>query len=936
MKNINSRDAAFALVYDPQAAPVEGKVFAVAWTREVIDVLRQIHKEAEDHERENYEDARLHLPFADLRSRILLLESRWSTLFDHVGLRYFSEGPENPTPWGFLCNADAPSAKKAINQAFSEWVEGALQAYCDQREAFLPGIRRLFELQQLDKVFKFTPMRVQLFPWPATGPAQGAESPFNVSAGFLASRLAGREIFPDLGPVVRIMGGPEANHAEVMTLPRSAEGGRFSLVCEISMQTLPGGMWPLVFVQFKRRRWADTMSSYPKGRTIGGFVIPHELRPDAAFRFSLSRRGGAWNTDLGYRYFEQTLSLAEGYDHERVLQYPCDDRASVLVMVKPDVAEAANSNLNAGVPLVDQGDAFERVAEALADIGLRRFEDFAEVTPPRFKPAKLDILKAEITLSHLLEGYEQDADEEGGEESGDATGLASSSSIGKRIEAVTGSPSERFYKDEPKLGTDPKVTAAIRTLVAETAYGSDSRRRVIYLVTDTTEDIGWIKAAANAIFGDTLQVVSMPLPAGTHGPAELLPMAEGSNRARFDARLRTWETFVAEQNIPSGAMVLVQAAKLYAQVGGGKRKLDHWVNKPAARKAFAIAGCTVQYLLPSETGRIDKFQPRVQAALLDLVFGHGGLVWGLPQSSKAMFTDPATRPRWVAGIGSLQLTTEWNKNATVLVATRMECATGKAWVRFGHHEAQMVVSDWMPFDEGATYVASRRLALPQKVDARRAAFARFVTETLNDIHQLDPNAVVFIDSTRTAKLGGGWLSDRNITGGPLTVAPDTLVHERWPGLRLLRIRSQAPSMGQEKIHQDLEAGGRKIKTWTTTPKLFQVKNTPAPTFWSLAKQAGHPKRGVSCYRTVMLPNPKRTEDIPGPVAAFLPRAKDQHANPRAIELVVLQHQPADNAMHLAAFAQALRAGMLTAQNERWVSSPSPLQIIDALAQYMRV
>lgn len=142
-------------------------------------------------------------------------------------------------------------------------------------------------------------------------------------------------------------------------------------------------------------------------------------------------------------------------------------------------------------------------------------------------------------------------------------------------------------------------------------------------------------------------------------------------------------------------------------------------------------------------------------------------------------------------------------------------------------------------------------------------------------------------------------------------------------------------MGQEKIHRNLEVDGQHVRTWTTTPRLFRVGDTPAPTFWSLAKPTGHYKRGASCYRAIMLPNTKPIADHPGLVRAFPARAKDQHANPRAIEIVVLQLQPEDNPTQLAAFAQALRAGMLTALNERWVSSPSPLQIIDALAQYMR-
>ena len=55
-----------------------------------------------------------------------------------------------------------------------------------------------------------------------------------------------------------------------------------------------------------------------------------------------------------------------------------------------------------------------------------------------------------------------------------------------------------------------------------------------------------------------------------------------------------------------------------------------------------------------------------------------------------------------------------------------------------------------------------------------------------------------------------------------------------------------------------------------------------------------------------------------------------------MEVVILQKQPGDDNIQLASFAQHLRAGMLTARNERWVTTPSPLRIIDKLAEYMKV
>lgn len=918
---IESRDAVFALAFDGKAAPVTSNVLSVAWTSEVLGVLRQIRKEATDRAKEQDEDAFINLPYADLRARIVLLESRWASLRDDVGLRMLPETSEDPQPWGHLSGADATSSLAALSNAFAQWSEGLLAKYSEGRGAYAIGIGRLREFAKEGKILRLKPSRVQLFPWATDRKAAGMPTPFDVSAGFLASKLAGKEIFPGLGPVVRIMGGAESNSAELMTVPYFASGGRYSLVCEISIETLPGATRPLVYLRFKRRRWASAMAAYPSGSSIGGFVIAHASRPHSAFRFTLVRRDGKWVTDLGYLHFEHELQLAPGYDDERVLSYPCDSHASVLVMVKADVAEAAKSDLKAGVPLVDQADAFGRIAEELAAIGLCPFVDFEVAKVPKVQAKVLSLLKAEVTLSRLLERFEEDEPAQTTEQ---------------RLEAATGSPSDRWFRDKVPApeAKHEAIVAAIRKLVGETAYASDPQRNTIYLLTSTPEDIAWIKTTAQAILGDAIKVVSVALPSQTHGPEIQLPDAGKKRRVRFEARVRAWESFLGEQRLPARSMLLVQAPMLYS-VEGGKRKMDDSVNKAAARKALAAAGCNVQYLLPSDGGRVDKFLPRVQAAILDLVFGHGGLVWGLKESCEAVFEDVGARPRWIGAVGSLQVQTEWRATATVLVATRLECATGKSWVRFAHQEALPVQTDWMPFDEGGRYLASRRLDLPRKLDDKRALFAGFLSDTLDKMKSQDPHAIMFVDSTRTARWAR-WLADAGINGGTLEIAPGVLFQERWPTLRLLRIRAQAPSIGQEKLRENEDGGGGEaIRTWTTTQKLFRVGGVSAPTFWSLAKPTTHHKRGASCYREVRLPNSKRTEEHPGPTRMYPAQPEDQHSTPRAVEVVVLQRQPQDEDAQLAAFAQSLRAGMLTAGNEKWVSTPSPLQIIEKLAQYMR-
>ncbi len=917
----SSRDAVFALRFSDEAPAITCNVVAVSWTIEVLRVLREIRDEAIKQARLADERAFVHLPYANLRAFLQLEVADWATLKDDIGLRSLPEKARDADPWGFLSGGDPKENLRKIKDAFAQWSEGALARFSESRSAHAIGIVTLRQLALQNKLLRVTPSRVQLFPW-GTSTKTGLPSPFDVTAGVLAAQLAGKEIFPGLGPVTRVVGGPVNNHAEIMTRPHNAAGGRFSLVCALSIETLPGGAKPLIYLRFSRRRWADSLNNkYPSSSTIGGFVFPHAERPASAFRFSVIHQSGKWITDMGYPHYEHALKLSRGFQDEEVLEYPCDDHASVLVMVKADVADARKSDLQAGVPLVDQADAFIEVVKALQPLGFEPFEAFRAVKYPALKARRLSMLKAEVTLARVLERY--------GPAGGDEAPL------GVSIQVATDAPSTRWFKAEIPV-PDPqhnRVVTAIRTLVKDTAYLADATRQTIYVVAHAPDDLEWIRTTISAMLGDSIKVVSAALPAGTHGPKQSLALDGKPNKVRFDARVQAWLKFVESAGIPQRAMVLI-VAPIFFDVGEGKVKPDDRVNKPAARQALASAGCTVQYLLPSETGRLVKFLPRLQAAILDLVFGHAGSVWGLQQASSTCFPTVTTAPRWVSAISSLQVHTDWDTVNRVFVATRLECASGQAWVRFAHQDAEIVQTPWMRFDEGAKYLAGRRLVLPRLHGDQRDLLAKFFETTLDQVAADDPNAVVFIDSTRIARLAR-WLSDQGVNEARGEVSPGLVAGVRWPSLRLLRVREQAPAIGQEKIYAQQLPNDPTVRTWTSTANLFQVDTASMPTFWSLAKPTSHHKRGASCYRETTLPNSKVSPEHPNWFRVFSALPDYQHMTPRAVELVVLQKQATDADVQLASFAQHLRAGMLTAFNERWVTTPSPLRIIDKLAEYMR-
>lgn len=943
------RDVPFALTFDPAAPALQRDVVSVAWTPELLGILRQINESAserakqrakrrpveedEDEEGEALpEQAFVNLPYADLRARMQLRIRDWIWMNDNLGVRNIPKDLKEASPWAYLESGDAQSHAAAIRDVFAEWLEGPLAHFSESRSAHVMGIAALRMLNLENRVVQITSARVQLFPWGAPT-KRGTPGVFELTAGVLAKHLAGREIFPGLGPVVRVLGGAMTNQAEIMTRPHEAAGGRFSLVCELSLQTLPGADRPLVHLKFSRRRWATSFEEkYLASRTIGGFVLPHAARPMDAFRFTVSfkKELKAWTTDLGYEQLEHHLGLLPDYRDAMVGQYPATDEASVLLMYKAKVTVAKKSRLEAGVPLADQAAGFQGVTDSLGELGFRAFEDIAEVDVSSTAAPTLAVLKAELMLAKLMD------------REGQTTG--ETMSIDDAVLSATDSPASYWFPTgTPKVRAgdqrddklDPKaVSAAIRTLIGDTGFAADDERRTLYVLTQSAADLRWIKDTVDIMFAGAIKVVSAPLPAGTHGAQPMLPLAnERKKRPRFDARTQAWSRFAATSGIPPRSMVLIEAAMFYT-VDGATRK-DDTVNKLAARKALAAElGCTVQYLLPFDGGKLEEFLLRVQAAVLDLVFGHAGTVWGLKQACTVCFPATTAAPKWVGAITSIVVFDEWKQIQRVMVSTRLECASGTAWVRFAHQDAEPVVTGWMRFDEGARYLASRRLAAPKSVDDQRALMADLTIATLDDLAALDANAAIFIDATRSARWAR-WLTDVALRSSANEVAKGIHLSDRWPGLRVFRIRALAPTVGQEKKRWLGDADDlQQVTTWTITPHLLRVGGTPVPTFWSIAKPTGHFKRGASCYRDLPLPNTKKTPDRPGLIAMAPARPDEQHATPQAVEVVILQAQSGDDVAQLATFAHRLRGGMLTTRNDRWVSSPTPLRIIDKLGQYM--
>lgn len=908
---IQARTVALALQFNSRGSQaLSTDVTCVAWSSEAIETLRYIHQTSMASAKKMTGQEMLHLPYVSLRTRLNVCQPGWLTLSDDVGLRYFTN-ESKPVAFGYLHSNQFNA--ESIYDVMSGWLEQPFARFADKFGSPLAGMRRLRDLLSEGRLVEISHQSIQLYPWGATSPAQG--EPFPIAASEIASCLAGQEIFPELGPVYRVVGSISGNRAELMTLPRQEGGGFFSLVCEISLETYPGAIQPLVYTRFIRRRWATSFNEKAfKAQRIGGFAVAPKRRPGIAFRFDVNCKDG-WQTDQAYDDLAAHLDLLPGYENERITAYPKDAESVALVMQKAGITESEGSLLDAGVPVADQIDAFDRICKLLSPLGFAPFAGYEEVKHRSPTMPRLSVLKASIVLAHLA-GINPEEEQ----------AVHSEQTIDARILDLTRRPlSYWFGKKRPALDANfENFAELVKTLVQKSGLVNNDDRKTLYVLMQSSEEKRWIKSVIELMFGDAVRVVTVDLPCDTHGPQEKLPAANEKLDGRFDERVKAWKQFAREHEFGTRPMFLVQAAEWY-EIGGKWRK-DDQINKAAARRTLAAElGATVQYLLPAQQGKLENYLIRLQAAVLDLVFAHNGHVMGLQAAVERCFPNSARRPKVIAAIGSSSVTLAVGQTRTVLAAVRIDVASGKAQVRIAHQESEEVFSPWMRFDEGLAYLARRSRVAIATGKAARGFFQRFTARVLDDVAESCPNAIVFVDSTRHAK-NWSYLKDRVTRSSAVDFDSGETVSKACSSLRIVRVRDLVPTMVHLNPRRVTNAEFDQLLVPTTVQRLIHLKDAELPTYWSIAKPIGHPKRGVSCYRTRLLPQDGCAVDRPADYG--------QHQTPRGTEFAILQRQEDDDAAMLAILAHQLRAGVPQARGDILVKVPSPLHTLTKLEDYM--
>jgi hypothetical protein len=942
MKRNSGSDVAHALVFTENEKPLRISAAWVHWTENGYSAFRAILNSA----RQNFSDAEkteLSIPTGSLRS---LLELRVDDLLAtapqlRLANRDLNSASYKREPFAIFKHSD--STDQLITEVMNDWFDSRLFSFIERHSVPDQLREDIANLLDDSKLFEIRNEKFNLFPWERSDNSTAIpchEMGYPFAANDIAILLEGKKVFPELPPLARIVGSDiRRNSAELMTpVIRNFEEGDFSLVCSISIETLPGVSTPLICIDFKRRRWVKSLDSkYTHVKSSKGYVLkPGECR---AYTFQVEKKKDKhsewnWRPTDGWDVLSERFDLPSAHDANDILSLRSLSEYDVVVAHKYGIEKEGShlsNRVGSGVSEVDRVDAFNNILSTLSPFGFSAFCEFERIENPSMTLKGLAYLDVQ-TFSSI--GSDEDVSHQQDDEN---ISLQESvaifehevdhalNQIASEWEEVLKNIEENSVSLPGRLERVQKMLELNRDLIRQCLPSQNNETPVLTLLCQDQSDVWLLKKIAFHLFGDAIEIRCALLPQNTHGPEEDLPANKQSIQNRMDARLRIWETFSQNHFSDSRRHVcLVQAQEWYVKANG-KPKHDDLINKSAAKVGLASGSSVpVQYLLPLNRRIRDKekqlsdYIHRAQSALLDLMFGHAGVVPGIADLVSKYFEDIKKKPNYIYGIAVVKAnkTDLRSRSSELLVATRVNVNSGIPEVKLGYSTNMNQI--WLPFEGAMRFIARRynsSFVIGSDSRMRSENFQKFCRGIFEEAN--GENGCIFIESTHAARLWP-WLSDGAVDVSNINFSSGSKAD--FGSLCIIRVREQSPPLMVEKYNEQ-------FGVHTTCARLFRVNKGNIPIYWSLGNPFVRAKRGLSVYRSIKLPNSA------GDIKEFGPLLKPA-PTPNAVEFTVLSKpNDGDNDL-LAAFSASLRRGALQAKYDNWLRVPAPLYIIRKVEEFL--
>lgn len=457
----------------------------------------------------------------------------------------------------------------------------------------------------------------------------------------------------------------------------------------------------------------------------------------------------------------------------------------------------------------------------------------------------------------------------------------------------------------------------------------------------TEQDL--IRKTVSAMFGESVELNIETLPPLTHGLRDNLPSPDSDARARFDIRVDAWRDAADAVASSTGArFALICAADQE------NRRAEDSVNYYAGMHAMcSIAQANVHHVLPMSGSDPERaaqsFIHRLQSALLDVFLAHSGVVFGVPEFLNRSFSHAL--PRAVYGIQAMRSKARaftGETNVSFLIFSRLMTETGATEVQFVYKAGpKSGRTNWLPLAQGLRWLGSNRQLHAGDEKWLRATFKDSVRDTLAEIGQHDPRAIVLIDWSTVRGLWSG-ISDRDLTDSGTPKLDGIDLAAAFPEMSIVRLRRGPDSIALRSLKRLTFEGWRKsavleptgerhVEEYATTTKtLVQVKpdeNRESSRSGHFIVSMGYSKtaqirRGMSCYR-----NMPRMAEVDEQESKLYERrvmdpARFDAPIPAPLEITVMS-SPVDVPAHAVALAvTGLRLGY--AHYNDWTALPAPL------------
>ncbi|CAN7391058.1 RNaseH domain-containing protein [Rhizobium sp. LjRoot98] len=869
------------------------------------------------------------LPYASLRA--LLSSHLPSPLYVRsdilVSKSESSLGDRNP-----FAQCDAPEAEcvSAASTAVRAWCAGPLRQWAERRGLNQELISELTTLARKAGLVTTVRKLVNLLSNDADGiNFTDARDAIHAAA---IRRIAGTELFPGLGPVrTQIRSRARDNSVIFLTFPKSADRGSWSMRAQLTVETLPGHAQPFVRLTVSRIRWCPEIPTgmLPTQRTISATVFGPDERRAVLFSVPVVSGRVLSPEDPSYVMAALRSGIDPGESFAAHIQAGPRNGSFVGIPYAPSYEPVPT--VATGATELDWLDCYDAITTAMSDI----FEPLPTIdvgADKRVSRTNEDIpaVKAVTILEDVARtlGY-NDIDD-----------------------AAIADAWHMLHGDETPRGVaiSPKSAEAARRFY-DLREGNTARARdlfgasipTIVVLSARADEGAAIAEVIRTLFANAVRVENRLLPVGVHGPRAELDKADRPARERYEARLAAWRPLAQDLAAEYGpCRVIVHAAKWR----------DDSINKIAGRIALARYGdCNVQYL-DARGRKADEWFFRIQAAVLDLMFGHSGLVSPIVTHIAEAFPKSTTRPKSVIGVSVVaQAKTRSKAQSSFFLAVSIDVASGKTTALASR--SKNGAPDYAgpaPFFDVLKSVASWDGVSADNNEAAKADFQDFVNEVVGPACERGERPLILFDGAHARNFwpslsNKGYAGPHTLSGQILDMTTD------WPGARVVRIQDTVePNVvtRKEKVWQEIvpetgqimETITQRVPTLTDPGRLVRIPGSAA-NYISSGDLDGQQKiaKGLSVYRLPTQFKSLAADEIPANLAGqklFKPGTRDltlePYKLPGAIGILVLHTVGDDDPDRIAALCHGLRTGFGHTRSP--AKMPAPLFQAQKVAEYI--